>query len=85
MKLRDLEVFSKFTHILFTRLEVLLAERGVLISTDELLSESKQAAAEVVLKKLQEKIELQYWLMQRRHESIQKNTSKLQSAVFNIM
>ena len=40
-----------------------------------LLSESKQVAAEVVLKKLQEKIELQYLLMQKRHESIQKNTS----------
>ena len=59
----------------FTRLELLLADRGVLISTDELLSESKQAAAEVVLKTIQKKIELQYLLMQRRHENIQKTTS----------
>jgi len=32
---------------------VLLADRGVLIPTDELLSESKQAAAKVVLKTIQ--------------------------------
>ena len=40
----------------FTRLELLLADRGVLISTDELLSESKQATAEVVLKAIQKKL-----------------------------
>ena len=74
---RDTCMCSVLWSILFTRLELALAERGVLLSTDGLLSESKQAAVEVVLKKLQEKIELQYLLMQRRHGSIQKNTSTL--------
>ena len=60
--------------ISFTRLERALAERGLLLSTDGLLSENKQAAAS--LQKLQKKIELQYLLMQRRHGNIQKDTSK---------
>ena len=57
-----------------TKLEASLAESGVTLAN--LDSQCKEAAIQLAHQKLQEKIELQYLLMQRRHISIQNLSSK---------
>lgn len=59
-----------------TELEASLTESGV--APGDLDTQCKEAAAQLALQKIQEKIELQYLLMQRRHTSIQKLSSKTQ-------
>jgi len=59
---------------------MLLVENGVLLDTeindDNLNSRCKEAAVQLVIQKLREKIEIQYLHMQRRHTNIQKQSSK---------
>ena len=58
---------------------MLLVENGVLVDTeisdDDLNSKCKEAAVQLVIQKLREKIEMQYLHMQRRHNNVQKQSS----------